>query len=416
MALSLGSSREPLAKIGCKEGGIDGNNEEQNEAGKALLKLEQSTQGVIINKTNKCKGMWTRVNTKNDKEKSILDYVMTNQSVYDDIIEMNIDEEKLYRLTKYKGKEITETDHNTIILEINDTRQHQKKDKKVRWNTKNKNGWKVYKETTENNKDLDQTWRSNDVQKEWKNWMEIVNKILRESLGKIRVSDKNIQGIDNEVRKMLQEKRKIRRETNATEDTENKNNLIQRRKEIETLIKQKIEKNEEEKIIEMTENLSDKKNNNKELWKIKRRMRAKQSCAFSVKDKEGNDINNPEGIKKRVTEYYDELYENNEVKDGYEEYHEEQENFIKQCWNAKVQNKQKLKDIIIYEIIKHLEKDKAVGPDGVNNEIITEGGRSMKESIIRMMKIIYETEELPHDWNKAYIKKTYIRAKDQKRK
>ena len=118
------------AKIGCKENGIKDNNEEQNEAGKSLLHMEHTTQGIIVNKTSKCKGKWTRINTKNDKEKSILDYVMTNQSVYDDIIEMTIDEEKLYRLTKYKGKEIKETDHSTIIVEINDTRQTQKKDKK----------------------------------------------------------------------------------------------------------------------------------------------------------------------------------------------------------------------------------------------------------------------------------------------
>ena len=77
---------------------------DQNEAGKELLNLEKNTQGLIVNKSIKCKGKWTRVNTKNCNEKSILDYVMTNQSVYDDIIEMIIDEEKLYRLTKYKGK------------------------------------------------------------------------------------------------------------------------------------------------------------------------------------------------------------------------------------------------------------------------------------------------------------------------
>ena len=199
------------AKIGSKEKGIEGNNEEQNEAGKALLNLEQTTHGVIVNRTTKCKGKWTRVNTKNENEKAILDYVMTNESVYDDIIEMKVDEEKLFRLTKYKGKEMKETDHNTIMIEINDARQHQKKDKKVRWNTKNEEGWKVYKETTEVNKDLDRTWRSNNVQKEWENWMEIVTKILRESLGKIRISDKNIQGIDNEVREMMQKKRQIRK-------------------------------------------------------------------------------------------------------------------------------------------------------------------------------------------------------------
>ena len=395
------------AKIGCKEDGIEGNNEEQNEAGKALLNLEQTTQGIILNKTPKCKGKWTRVNTKKDTEKSILDYVMTNESIYDDIIEMKVDEEKLYRLTKYKGKEITETDHNTIIIEMNDTRQQQKIEKKVKWNTKNTNGWKLYKEKTEKNKDLDQTWRSMDVQKEWGKWVEVMNKILAESLGKVRISNRNKQGIDDEVRELMQEKRKVRSETNITENLENKKILIERRKEIETQIKKKIEENEEEKITEMTNKLSDKKNNNKELWKIKRRTQTKQTSAFSVKDKDGNDITNPEDIKKRVSEYYDELYEYNEIKAGYEDYHEEQENFIKQCWNSKADPVQELEGCEILEIIKNLEKEKAVGPDSFSNEMIKDGGRSMKESVIRMMKIIYETEELPNDWNKAYIKNIY---------
>jgi len=91
---------------------------------------------------------------------------MTNQSIYDDIIEMKIVEEKIYRLTNYKGKEMKETDHNTITIEMNDTRQIQKKENRIKWNTKNKNGWKIYKETTENNKDLDRTWRGDNVEKE----------------------------------------------------------------------------------------------------------------------------------------------------------------------------------------------------------------------------------------------------------
>ena len=50
---------------------------------------------TIVNKTTKCKGKWTWVNTGNEKEKAILDYVMTNENIYDDIIDMKIDEEKL---------------------------------------------------------------------------------------------------------------------------------------------------------------------------------------------------------------------------------------------------------------------------------------------------------------------------------
>ena len=205
----------------------------------------------------------------------------------------------------------------------------------------------------------------------------------------------------------MQEKRKIRSETNLTKNTENKNMLIERRKEIESMIKKKIEENEEKKIIEMTEKLSDKKNNNKELWKIKRKTQTKQTGAFSVKDKEGNEIINPDGIKKRVSEYYEELYEYNEIKEGYEDYQEELEKFIKQCWSSKEEPKQELEDTEIEDNIKNLEENKAVGPDDFNNEMIKDGGRSMKESIKRMMKVIYEMEELPNDWNKAYIKNIY---------
>ena len=40
----------------------------------------------------------------------------------------------------------------------------------------------LYQDTTEYNNDLDQTWKSNDVQKEMKMWMRIVNNILRKPL------------------------------------------------------------------------------------------------------------------------------------------------------------------------------------------------------------------------------------------
>ena len=111
--------------------------------------------------------------------------------------------------------------------------------KKLNGIQKNKEGWKIYKEITENNAALDGTWRGDDIEKEWENWNKIVNKILKESLGNIRISGKNKQGIDNEVREMMEEKRKIRKETNNMKDTENKNLLIERRKEIEDKLRKR---------------------------------------------------------------------------------------------------------------------------------------------------------------------------------
>ena len=85
------------AKIGREKNGIKGNNESKNEAGKALLNLEQRREGVIVNKTIKCEGKWTRVNTKNINKKSILDYVFTNINLYEDIINMKIDEDRIHK-------------------------------------------------------------------------------------------------------------------------------------------------------------------------------------------------------------------------------------------------------------------------------------------------------------------------------
>ena len=82
------------AKIGNKEDGIKGNKEGKNNAGKALLKLEEEVKGVIVNKTRKCNGLWTRVNTQKENEKSVLDYVLTNENIFEDTKEMKIDEEK----------------------------------------------------------------------------------------------------------------------------------------------------------------------------------------------------------------------------------------------------------------------------------------------------------------------------------
>ena len=176
---------------------------------------------------------------------------------------------------------------------------------------------------------------------------------------------------------------------------------------IETKIKQKIEENIEEKINKATQNLSDKRNNYKVLWNIRNKMQKKQSSAFMLRDDEGNDTSNPDVIKIKVSEYYKELYENEEIPEGYEEYVKYLEELIKRCWNTNDETTKTLETESIAKIARKLETGKAPGPDEISNEMIKRGGTSMRKSIIRMMKMIYKTEEIPEDWNKAYIKNIY---------
>ena len=61
----------------------------------------------------------------------------------------------------------------------------------------------------------------------------------------------------------------------------------------------------------------------------------------------------------------------------------------------------------VRDIIDKLEDGKATGPDGISNEMIKRGGKSLKNSVVRMMKIVYKVEEIPTEWNTAYIKNLY---------
>ena len=101
---------------------IKGNNPETNKSGKYLTKIARRHEIKIINSTEKCEEKWTKINTQNEKEKAIIDYILCSDKLYDCTKKMKIDEEKQYRFTKYiynqQSVKIKETDHNTITIEF----------------------------------------------------------------------------------------------------------------------------------------------------------------------------------------------------------------------------------------------------------------------------------------------------------
>ena len=71
-----------------------------------LNKVVEDCNLVVLNKTDKCQGTWTRVNTKNEKEKSAIDYLIRTNETYNNVKDMIIDG----GCYKVKGK------NDTIIL------------------------------------------------------------------------------------------------------------------------------------------------------------------------------------------------------------------------------------------------------------------------------------------------------------
>ena len=91
--------------------GLLGENVSRN--GKMLLNLFDDNEILIINKTDKCKGVVTRQNRKKDVEKSAIDFVTVTYGAYDMISGMEIDE-----LGDFRFKSQKETDHNTIFIDL----------------------------------------------------------------------------------------------------------------------------------------------------------------------------------------------------------------------------------------------------------------------------------------------------------
>merc|ERR1711874_679976 len=116
----------------------------------------------------------------------------------------------------------------------------------------------------------------------------------------------------------------------------------------------------------------------------------------------------PEEIKDRTTEYYKELYKPNEVVEGYESYVETLENFIEQCWKMTDDQNDELNDEEILKIIEDSEDKKATGPEGISNEMLKKGGSSLINSILRMLKMVYKTENsrcMEQGIHKEYIQR-----------
>ena len=116
-------------------------------------------------------GIWTRVNRRNDAEKSVIDYILTTDQIASNIQTIIVDEEGILRI---KGK--NETDHNTIMmsLKINDARKPTFEEK---WMLNNEKGWKKFNKTIQEAYSKNKI-NTNDCQKTEKD----IIKILKETI------------------------------------------------------------------------------------------------------------------------------------------------------------------------------------------------------------------------------------------
>ena len=134
---------------------IEGDPHCQSENGKILNGIVQRNALSVINSLNKkCIGKITRERiTKQKKEQSIIDFVISCDIMTDMISELVIDERKLNYLASFKktktGPKITQSDHNSMITQVKAVWNDKvPKEQTEMYNLKNKEGLKKFKELT----------------------------------------------------------------------------------------------------------------------------------------------------------------------------------------------------------------------------------------------------------------------------
>ena len=168
----------------------------QSRNGKHLEKMLQDTDTTPV--TLKAdKGAWTRSRKRlNTTERSIIDYVIMTKNMSNNLSMVHVDEDGLFKL---KGKE--ETDHNTIIVEV-ELPTAPKITKQKMTNFKDEAGWKKFNQII-----IDQA--RNDPPTNYDQYEKAIKKAIKESFKTITINKGQYKYKKTERAKSLKKDKKI---------------------------------------------------------------------------------------------------------------------------------------------------------------------------------------------------------------
>ena len=178
------------------KGYIKGDPHEITSNGKLLINIVERYNLVVINGREKCAGLITRMRRKgNIIEKSVLDYFIVCQALFQMVMQMIIHEDRKNVLTKFskvKGKvNLILSDHNPLELEVNIPWNMKIIEKRTAvYNLRNKECQNKSLEYTDNCDILTRSLINQDVQTGGKMWIKNLKYIIMQNIRKIRLTNK----------------------------------------------------------------------------------------------------------------------------------------------------------------------------------------------------------------------------------
>ena len=175
---------------------LPGDTKKQNQNGKLLVNFVESNKLTIVNTLPICKGTktWTRIR-QGVTLSSTLDFFVVCERVLPYIMEMNIDNDRKYRITNFRNKnKVTQADHVPMTMKVSLMVQPEKPQKIEILNFRNINSQLKCRENTTKTSDFSDCFKSKmPFSKQIQNWKHMLDKHCKKAFPIIRIRKKNIQ-------------------------------------------------------------------------------------------------------------------------------------------------------------------------------------------------------------------------------
>ncbi len=403
----------------CRVGSIIPNNQETtSKGGKKLIKLLQTEDMVLANGSDKCNGLWTRME---GKSKSVIDYIIMSREDSEFITEMIIDEGREhapYHIKK-EGKKARKifSDHNPMIVKTNMLMKEAIKKEDDTIFVIKKENVEAYKQEIQDQQ-ISKIWDAEgSLQEKYTMWCDKVDEI-RQNHSIVKKARRRKQR--SKTRRLMElERRKLKKLRESENNIEEKEKIHCEIKSIQIKIAEEESSERYRKVMKVTESIcNDGRIDSGSFWKLNKKMKGKKETPHAVLDLKGNKVQSVEEIKKAYQEFYEDLLTrtNRMADEQKDEAHviEVNRKFSEMMEAAKFQEPADVNREIVHRAILTLKRGKAKDRENWNNEIVIEGGDEMEISVEKMAIEILKEEETPKQWNKMSINSIHKKGPKEK--
>ena len=388
------------AKIGILEDTVSRN-------GKLLNQLFENQTLTVLNKSTKCVGHITRMNTKNHNEMSAIDFVVATDEAAKWIKRVLIDEEGLMKI---KGR--NETDHNTIQIDLEITHaDFVKPPKQTTWNLRaSDEKWIEF--DTQLKKRLPTATKilgNNELStnEKYTMWFREIDQAARDSIGKTTLKCKKQRKKTNLHNDLQSQKKELRKQIQAEKDKEKRSLLIINYKNLQEKTKEQMANEKSTEISHKFQKIL-KDKTWRTFWREKKTITRNPALDFlALKNESGNRVYCPNEIKKTTADYFKNLYKRKTF--PFHPYHQMVINNIKVYEaNREFENTRYNQEPTIEELTRIIEEKKngKSTPD-IKNEMIKKPGIHMIKFLHPLIQTIWKEEKIPTSWNTGHITTVY---------